>query len=114
MDESVQSIIENVVEKKETISDEEIVERMMFPMIIESARCLEEKIVDTAMEVDLGVVYGLGFPPFRGGVLKYADAYGLKKICEKTSDYAKLYGPCYQPNSTLKALAENRKNFYRV
>src|SRR5699024_8509999 len=52
---------------------EEIVTRMMLPMVIEAARCLEEGIVATPNEVDMGLVLGLGFPPFRGGALKYAD-----------------------------------------
>ena len=66
--------------KVEEVSDEEIVERMMLPMVIECARCLEEKIVATSTEVDMGLVLGLGFPPFRLGALKYADRLGMKKV----------------------------------
>ena len=61
---SVDPLIGSVVLKHSDISDEEIIDRMMIPMINESIRCLEEKIVATPMEVDLGVIYGLGFPPF--------------------------------------------------
>ncbi|HBJ47891.1 MAG TPA: fatty acid oxidation complex subunit alpha FadB, partial [Deltaproteobacteria bacterium] len=50
----------------DSISDAEIIDRMMLPMLMESSRCLEDNIVETPMEVDMGLIYGLGFPPFRG------------------------------------------------
>ncbi len=93
------------------VSDSEIVERMMIPLITESVRCLEEKIVETPMEVDLGVIYGIGFPPFHGGVLKYADTVGLGAICEKISSYSSL-GGCYEAPALLKKLANEGKTFY--
>ena len=112
IDNAVEINLESIVKKNKTVSDEEIIERMMFPMIIESARALQEKIVDTPMEVDLGVIYGLGFPPFRGGVLKYADTYGLKEICEKSKRYTEHLGACYQPNALLLDLSKKNKTFY--
>jgi 3-hydroxyacyl-CoA dehydrogenase/enoyl-CoA hydratase/3-hydroxybutyryl-CoA epimerase/enoyl-CoA isomerase len=93
------------------ISDAEIVERMMLPMIFESSRCLEEKIVNSPVEVDLGVIYGLGFPPFRGGVLRYADSLGMKALCETANKYQKL-GKLYQPTEQVLALAKSGKSFY--
>src|SRR5690606_10358796 len=74
-DASVYALLKPLVKTQQDVSDDDISDRMMIPMINESARCLAEKIVETPMEVDLGVLYGLGFPPFRGGVLKYADTY---------------------------------------
>ena len=111
-DSSVQLSLESIVKERKVVSDEEIIERMMFPMIIESARTLEEKIVETPMEVDLGVIYGLGFPPFRGGILKYADTYGLKEICEKSKGYSESLGACYQPNMLLLELSNKGGTFY--
>jgi 3-hydroxyacyl-CoA dehydrogenase/enoyl-CoA hydratase/3-hydroxybutyryl-CoA epimerase/enoyl-CoA isomerase len=93
------------------ISDSEIVERMMLPMIFESSRCLEEKIVNSPIEVDLGVIYGLGFPPFRGGVLRYADSLGMKTLCETAKKYQKL-GKLYQPTEQVLALEKNGKSFH--
>ncbi|MEK7689867.1 MAG: fatty acid oxidation complex subunit alpha FadB, partial [Bdellovibrionota bacterium] len=63
------------------VTDDDIIYRMMLPMIIESARCIEDGIIGSAMEVDMGLIYGLGFPPFRGGAMRYADQVGLQKIC---------------------------------
>ena len=64
-------------------TDEEIIDCMMIPMIIETARCLEEGIVDTPNEVDMGLIMGIGFPPFRGGALKYADLLGMDVVCAR-------------------------------
>ena len=59
----------------------------MFPMIIECVRCLDESIVKSPMEVDMGLLMGLGFPPFRAGALKYADTIGMANLVEKTKQY---------------------------
>ena len=93
------------------VTDTEIIERMMIPLITESARCLEEGIVATPMEVDLGVIYGLGFPPFHGGVLKYADTVGLSAVCEKISEYSS-FGGCYTVPAILQKYASEGRNFY--
>lgn len=97
--------------ESKVVSDSEIIERMMIPLITESARCLEEGIVATPMEVDLGVIYGIGFPPFHGGVLKYADTVGLGAICEKISAYSSL-GGCYEAPAILQKLVAEGKSFY--
>ncbi|MDP3295021.1 MAG: fatty acid oxidation complex subunit alpha FadB [Nevskia sp.] len=92
-------------------SDEEIMERLMIPMIIETARCLEEKIVDTANEADMGLIMGVGFPPHLGGALKYADAIGLANLVEKCAKYASL-GKLYEPTATMKAMAAAGQRYY--
>jgi len=91
--------------------DEEIMERLMIPMIIETARCLEEKIVDTANEADMGLIMGVGFPPHLGGALKYADAIGLANLVEKCAKYASL-GKLYEPTATMKAMAAAGQRYY--
>jgi 3-hydroxyacyl-CoA dehydrogenase/enoyl-CoA hydratase/3-hydroxybutyryl-CoA epimerase/enoyl-CoA isomerase len=95
----------------EALSDQDIVDRMMLPMIIECSRCLEDKIVDSPVEVDLGLVYGLGFPPFRGGALRYADSVGLKAMCERAEQFARL-GKLYEPTAQMKQLATQGRGFY--
>src|SRR5690606_3017221 len=60
------------------ISDEDIIARMMIPMATELTRCLDEGIVETAAEADMALVYGTGFPPFRGGVFRWIDAIGAQ------------------------------------
>ncbi|MBI3541964.1 MAG: fatty acid oxidation complex subunit alpha FadB [Deltaproteobacteria bacterium] len=93
------------------VSDEEIVDRMMLPMLIESARCLEEKIIDSPAEADLSLVYGLGFPPFRGGVHRWADQVGVAELVKRAEKYAK-HGKMYEPSSLMLSLAKSGKKFY--
>jgi 3-hydroxyacyl-CoA dehydrogenase/enoyl-CoA hydratase/3-hydroxybutyryl-CoA epimerase/enoyl-CoA isomerase len=95
------------------VTDEEIVERMMLPMIFECARCLEENIVQTPQEVDMGLLLGLGFPPFRTGALKYADSVGLANIVEASKKYTEL-GKMYEPTAGFTELANGNKTYYQM
>jgi 3-hydroxyacyl-CoA dehydrogenase/enoyl-CoA hydratase/3-hydroxybutyryl-CoA epimerase/enoyl-CoA isomerase len=112
-DRDVPGILKGLViqDNSATISDQDIIDRMMLPMIIESSRCLEDKIVGTSVEVDIGLVYGLGFPPFRGGALRYADAVGLKALCEKAETFKHL-GKLYEPTRQMLQLAETGRTFH--
>ena len=92
-------------------SDEEIVDRLMIPMVIETVRCLDESIVETPAEADMGLIMGVGFPPFRGGALKYADTVGLKTILEKCEKYKHL-GKLYEPTDSMKKMAAEGKTYY--
>ena len=83
----------------------------MIPMIIETARCLEEGIVDTHNEADMGLIMGLGFPPFRGGALRYADNLGLAAVCEIADKYAHL-GKVYEPTQRMREMAANDDKYY--
>jgi 3-hydroxyacyl-CoA dehydrogenase/enoyl-CoA hydratase/3-hydroxybutyryl-CoA epimerase/enoyl-CoA isomerase len=94
------------------ITDEEIVHRMMLPMIIEAARCLEDGIVNTAIEVDMGLLLGLGFPPFRTGALKYADSVGLKKLQEEAKKYLG-YGQLYAFTAKMNDMAASGQTYYQ-
>ncbi len=94
------------------VADADIVDRMMLPMIIESSRCLEDGIVGTPVELDLGLVYGLGFPPFRGGALRYADAVGLRALCQTAERYRSL-GRLYQPTDQMLRLAQSGATFHK-
>ena len=94
------------------MSEEEIIDRHMLPMIIETARCLEEGIVETPNEADMGLVLGIGFPPFRGGALKYADTLGLKTVVEKAAKFASL-GKLYEPTARMKEMAAKGETYYK-
>ena len=94
------------------IPSEEIIDYMMIPMVLEAARCLEDGIVGTPQEVDMGLVYGIGFPAFRGGALKYADTLGLDKLCARAERYAH-HGNLFKPTDTMKQMAQDGKTYYR-
>jgi len=87
-------IVERVTGAVE-ITDQEIVDRMMIPMCLEAVRCLEDGIVETPAEVDMGLILGLGFPRFRGGPLRYIDTVGLDSFAKKAEQHG-LLGGLYQ------------------
>ncbi|MDO9452596.1 MAG: fatty acid oxidation complex subunit alpha FadB [Stagnimonas sp.] len=112
VDEGTYALINEVQpDGQKDFSDEEIVDRMMIPMIIETVRCLDEGIVETAAEADMGLIMGVGFPPFRGGALKYADSVGLNILIEKCAKYASL-GKIYEPTESMKKMAAEGKLYY--
>jgi 3-hydroxyacyl-CoA dehydrogenase/enoyl-CoA hydratase/3-hydroxybutyryl-CoA epimerase/enoyl-CoA isomerase len=93
------------------ITDQDIIDRMMLPMIIEASRCLEDRIVGSPVEVDIGLVYGLGFPAFRGGALRHADAAGLAAVCQAAERHRAL-GRLYEPTAQMHQLAQTGSTFY--
>ena len=66
-DPSVHEVLAPVIYEQREVSDEDIINWMMIALCLETVRCLEDGIVETAAEADMGLVYGIGFPPFRGG-----------------------------------------------
>ena len=97
--------------ERREFSEEEIIARMMIPMATEMSRILQDKIVSNAFEADLGLLYGLGFPGFRGGVMRWMDAVGLDRICEMADQYASL-GKLYEPTESMRNLSAQGKGFY--
>jgi 3-hydroxyacyl-CoA dehydrogenase/enoyl-CoA hydratase/3-hydroxybutyryl-CoA epimerase/enoyl-CoA isomerase len=95
----------------QAFSDVEIVERMMLPMIIEAAMCLEEGVVASAAELDMALLLGVGLPSYLGGALKYADWLGLQRVVELSERYAAL-GPQYLATPTMRAMARDRRKYY--
>jgi 3-hydroxyacyl-CoA dehydrogenase/enoyl-CoA hydratase/3-hydroxybutyryl-CoA epimerase/enoyl-CoA isomerase len=108
---AVYELIKPIVKKQIEVTDEDIIMRMMIPMIVESSRCLEDKIVNTPVEVDMGLLLGLGFPPFRAGALKYADTIGLKKLEEESKRFSSI-GHMYDFTPFMKGLAAENKTYY--
>ena len=96
---------------KKDFSEKEIVDRHMLPMIIETVRCLDEGIVESPQEADMGLILGVGFPPFRGGALKYCDTLGMKTVLEKAAKYSHL-GKLYEPTASMKKMAAEGKTYY--
>ena len=111
LDPSVYDLI-GVKPSADQVAREEIVERCILPMINEAARCLEEKVVGSAAEVDLGMIMGTGFPPFRGGLLRYADTLGMQNIVDRLRKYEERFGARYTPAPVLVARAEKSQSFY--
>lgn len=79
-----------------------LADRLVLPMVNEAARCLEEKIASQAGDVDLAMIMGTGFPPFRGGLCRWADDQGLEEVLEVLQALAREVGPRYQPAPALE------------
>ena len=95
-----------------TLSEQDIQRRAVFVMINEAARILEDGIVAGPGDVDLGMIMGTGFPPFRGGLLRYADTVGLREIVNWLERYQQQLGDRFAPAPLLKRKADAGETFY--
>lgn len=102
--------------KRRRITQREIQERLMFIMVNEAAYCLEEKVIYQPEFVDVASVFAMGFPPYRGGLLQYADRRGLAKIAGKMRFLAESAEPRqrYVPAPLLVRMVEQSQTFYAV
>jgi 3-hydroxyacyl-CoA dehydrogenase/enoyl-CoA hydratase/3-hydroxybutyryl-CoA epimerase/enoyl-CoA isomerase len=91
--------------------DAEITDRLFLPMLLEATRALEEGIVREPADIDMGMILGIGFPPFRGGLLRWCDAEGADKILERLAPYASL-GKRFEPTESLVRHARTGETFY--
>jgi hypothetical protein len=85
--------------------DDYLVTRSLYPMVNEAARALDEGIVGSAGEGDLALVMGIGWPPFRGGLMRWADAERVPEIVERLGHWSALVDPRFAPSAALKERA---------
>ncbi len=112
VDPTTYELIKPHVAAAKEFDDETIIARLMIPMCLELARCLEEKIVSNVPDADMALIMGIGFPPFRGGALRYIDSIGVKafvELCDKFKDL----GGLYQPTAKLREMAAKGESFYK-
>lgn len=99
---------------KKTIPDEDVLKRMIYIMINESALCLEENVADRPSTIDIGLILGTGFPPFRAGLLRYADKAGIENIVKALKDFERETGDVrFRPCNYLLNLAKENKILYQ-
>lgn len=104
-------LLAEIAGKPLELSSEDTIARMMIPMINEVVLCLEEGIIGSPAEADMALVYGIGFPPFHGGVFRYLDNMGLSAYVALADKFAHL-GPLYQVSDGLRHMAADNKTFY--
>ena len=109
--EDILPILADVCQAPQEFDEETIIQRVMIPMINEVVLCLEEGIIASPQEADMALVYGLGFPPFRGGVFRYLDSVGIANFVETAKGYQDL-GAMYQVPQLLLDMAEKGESFY--
>ena len=107
----IDALIAGVSAERRSFSDIEIRDRLMLALCLETVRCLEDGIVETAIEADMGLVLGLGFPKFRGGALRFIDQLGLAEFCKLADSYAHL-GSMVAPTAKLREMADAKQSFY--
>ncbi|MDH3717293.1 MAG: 3-hydroxyacyl-CoA dehydrogenase NAD-binding domain-containing protein, partial [Planctomycetota bacterium] len=110
-DPALDALLQPFVKKKHDFTDEQLTERLFLPMLLEATRILEEGLVRDARDVDLALIFGIGFPPFKGGLLFWADTLGAGTILEMLKPYEPL-GPRYEPTTLLKEQAASGSGFY--
>jgi 3-hydroxyacyl-CoA dehydrogenase/enoyl-CoA hydratase/3-hydroxybutyryl-CoA epimerase len=86
--------------------------RLLLPMINEAALCLEDGVVGDPARLDLAMIFGTGFPPFRGGLLRYADSLGLDRVFSRLDDLAERLGPRFAPADSIRDLANAGRGFF--
>jgi 3-hydroxyacyl-CoA dehydrogenase / enoyl-CoA hydratase / 3-hydroxybutyryl-CoA epimerase len=91
----------------------DIVERCVFAMLNEAARCLEEGIITCPRDGDVGAVYGIGFPPFRGGPFRYLDTLGVATVVRALEVLDGRFSPRFRPAARLKEMAASGVRFYQ-
>jgi 3-hydroxyacyl-CoA dehydrogenase/enoyl-CoA hydratase/3-hydroxybutyryl-CoA epimerase len=89
-----------------------IQQRLVFAMINEAAKCLEEGVVREAWMVDLGMVLGTGFAPFRGGPLRLVDAWGVPKVVATLEQLLETCGTRFKPSALLVEMRDGGRTFY--
>ncbi|KZW11796.1 fatty acid oxidation complex subunit alpha FadB [Vibrio parahaemolyticus] len=109
--EDILPVLADVCADKQDFDEQTIIQRMMIPMINEVVLCLQEGIIATPQEADMALVYGLGFPPFRGGVFRYLDSVGIAEFVEMAKQHADL-GAMYHVPQMLIDMAAKGESFY--
>lgn len=95
------------------IDERTIMARCSLPLMNEAARCLDDKVIQSARDGDIGAVFGIGFPPFRGGPFRHMDSVGAAAVVEQLREFEKQHGERFTPTAGLVELAEEAGRFYR-
>lgn len=94
------------------LTNEVVMRRLVYSMINEASRCVEEKLVRDVSDIDVGMIFGTGFAPFRGGLLKYADFIGAETVVSDLDIFVKKYGERFKPSPLLQEFSINQRKFY--
>ena len=97
----------------DTISVQDLKDRLLYTQALEAARCMEEKVVTDPREADVGSILGFGFAPFTGGVLSLIDGFGAVAFVARAKELAGKYGSRFEPGAGLAVMAEKGESFYK-
>ena len=111
VDESVYEVL-GVEPSNKSVSSEDIAWRCSLQFVNEACRCFGEGILRSARDGDVGAVFGLGFPPFRGGPFRFVDQVGAKEVLGRLRELEKKHGPRFSPAPVLEEIARSGQTFH--
>ena len=111
VDPEVIAMLESLYGAAKQLDADEIIDRLMVAMAMEMIHCLEEGVVASPAEADMALIYGVGFPPFHGGICRWMDEIGLQEICDRGDRYLSI-SELYRPTEKLRAMAANGETLY--
>ncbi|WP_394166866.1 fatty acid oxidation complex subunit alpha FadJ [Photobacterium piscicola] len=110
VDKSVYTLLD--IEPQQQLTEVDIAIRCTLMMLNEAARCLDEGVIKSARDGDIGAIFGIGFPPFLGGPFRYMDHLGIDLVVDMMRQYSDAYGERFAPCDSLVAMAQQEKRFY--
>jgi enoyl-CoA hydratase / long-chain 3-hydroxyacyl-CoA dehydrogenase len=110
----MQSYITSFVDRDLNLSEQEMQDRIISRFVNEAAKCLEDEIIENPVVGDIGLVFGTGFAPFRGGPFRYLDQVGVAKYVGMMNGFADKYGAQFEPCQILKDYAAADKKFHKL
>jgi 3-hydroxyacyl-CoA dehydrogenase/enoyl-CoA hydratase/3-hydroxybutyryl-CoA epimerase len=114
VDESIYAALASTLQERRPFTDREIRHRLVIAMINEGARILEDGIVTAARDVDLAMIMGTGFPPFRGGLLRFADTLHPRGLLDTARELHQAHGDRFAPSAVIEQLARDDRTFYEA
>jgi enoyl-CoA hydratase/long-chain 3-hydroxyacyl-CoA dehydrogenase len=108
----VQAYVNEFAQQDLGLNETDIQDRIVSRFVNEAAKCLEDEIISDPVVGDIGLVFGTGFAPFRGGPFRYLDTEGVDKYVGMMNDLADKYGPQFEPCQLLKDYATSGKKFH--
>ncbi|RDV25206.1 fatty acid oxidation complex subunit alpha FadJ [Alteromonas aestuariivivens] len=110
VDESIYTLLG--INAAKSLSEQQVAERCVMMMLNEAARCLDEGVIRSARDGDIGAIFGIGFPPFLGGPFRYMDSLGLQHVVERLTHLAETVDTKFAPADVLVSMAETGTTFY--
>ncbi|MEX0729148.1 MAG: fatty acid oxidation complex subunit alpha FadJ [Aquisalimonadaceae bacterium] len=110
VDEAVYTLLD--VQPSSAMDASEIIDRTVFMMLNEAARCLQEGVIRSARDGDIGAIFGIGFPPFLGGPFRYMDSYGIDRLVQRLEELQQRHGDRFAPTALLRQMAGSGKPFH--
>lgn len=110
VDSSVYSVLG--ISPSQSLTQEQVVERCIYPMLNEAAWCLQDDIIRSPRDGDIGAIFGIGFPPFLGGPFRYMDGLGIKNVVATLQRLEQAHGSRYAPCELLLQMAKDNTKFY--